>query len=396
MKLLSFNDYNKSDKVFEMASELTKLGVPKDLMQFIHKLTGKYSRPWEAPSELNPATGRRDIQFHTYEEPAASKKGPWPAKEDVPLSHDVEVKGTKSGKRQIIHYLTKIVPNEKDSDIRLILVNPTEDTVHYLTRKTGKTAPEQRERKYGERDINKSRELSRFDPTSPVAEKLGYYMRGVTIDLDSGLPMARWEGTIGQLERHMDEDTTLYILETENRVREKRGKRKELKRINEKDFVDYFVNNYSKILSAQGASNAQKLNQQLVQKLSGLSADDITTVLSGPTYQEGQVEIRSGSGESARKIREIIDLKKAIEKDIVSEGDIQIKLWKFLELAFKEGEYEADEKDRNKASLADMVDKHTMPIVASMFLQYVALGKVYKKFFTDDPFKELGLEDLLL
>jgi hypothetical protein len=198
------------------------------------------------------------------------------------------------------------------------------------------------------------------------------------------------------MEKHMDEDSVMYIMEDEDRVRTKRGTRTKQRNITEDQFVDYFINNYTKILDTQGAANQERINQLLIQKLSGLTADDIASVLDQDHYRSKEVRLRRGSGDSAEKLREIIDLKKAIQNEVISEGTIKNKLHRFLELAFKEGEYESDEKDRNKASLSDMSDKHTMAIVASMFLQYVALGKVYKKFFTDDPFKELGLEDLLL
>jgi hypothetical protein len=93
MKLLGFNEYNKSsDKLFEMASELTKLGVSKDLMRFIHKLTGKYQ-------------GMTRDRFYTRIEPERAQKGPYPAREDIPLSHDVQVRGVKVGRKQIGHYL---------------------------------------------------------------------------------------------------------------------------------------------------------------------------------------------------------------------------------------------------------------------------------------------------
>ena len=376
MKLLGFNEYNKSsDKLFEMASELTKLGVSKDLMRFIHKLTGKYQ-------------GMSREEFYTRRNPAAAV-GPYPAREDIPLSHDVQVQGVKVGRRQIYHYLTKVITSKKDIGVKLILVNPTLGEAHYITRKTGKlSGPE-----LDELGIPRGPEGRQMARDRGISQKLGLYIRTVAIDIDSGLPQSGWEGTIGQMNELMDEDSVMYIMEDEDRVRTKRKTRTKQKNITEDQFVDYFVNNYTKILDTQGAANQERINQLLIQKLSGLTADDVTSVL----YKNYRgVSLRRGDGDSAEKFGEIIDLKQALQSEVISEGNIKNKLYRFLELAFKEGEYESDEKDRNKASLTDMSDKHTMPIVASMFLQYVALGKVYKKFFTDDPFKELGLEDLLL
>lgn len=380
MKLLGFNEYNKSsDKLFEMASELTKLGVSKDLMRFIHKLTGKYQ-------------GMTGQMFNTRQEPMKSQKGPYPAREDIPLSHDVQVRGVKKGRRQISHYLIKVITSKEDTGVKLILVNTNAGEAHYITRKTGKlSGPE-----LDEIGIPRGAEGREMARSRGISQKLGLYMRTVAVDIDSGLVQAGWEGTIGQMEKDMDEDSVLYIMEDEDRVRTKRGTRTKQRNITEDQFVDYFVNNYTKILDTQGAANQERINQLLIQKLSGLTADDIASVLDQDHYRSKEVRLRRGSGDSAEKLREIIDLKKAIQNEVISEGNIKNKLHRFLELAFKEGEYDSDEKDRNKASLTDMADKHTMPIVASMFLQYVALGKVYKKFFTDDPFRELGLEDLLL
>jgi len=392
MQVLGFNEFNKSnDRLLEMASELTKLGVPKDLMKFIHKLSGEYQGLRDYGGDVNPRTGKKDIKFHTRKEPTRAKLGPWPAREDVPMAHDVAVQGVKKGKNQIYHYLTKIVDSKRDTPVRLVLVNPHLDQTHYITLKTGKMSQQELE----DMGLPRGEEGRRMARERGISQKLGLYVRTVTIDNDSGLPVAGWEGTIGQMAEDLSDESVLYIMETEDRVRSKRKTRKTQKEVTQDQFINYFVENYTKILDTQGAANAEKMNQKLIQKLSGLSAEDITNVLR-PSYREGEVEVTRTSGASAEKFREIIDLKKAMEDSLVSEGNIQSKLWRFLELAFKEGEYEADDKDRNKASLTDMVAKHTMPIVASMFLQFVALGKVYKKFFTDDPFKELGLEDLLI
>ena len=134
--LKGFKSFIHNDvSVNEMASSLTKLGVSKNLMTFIHKLKGVATRPREAQKQYNRRTGSNDIQFHTYTEPVASRKGPWPATEDVPLSHDIEVQGTKTGLNKIRHYLETVVPKNKDTDARLILVTPSQDLACYITRR---------------------------------------------------------------------------------------------------------------------------------------------------------------------------------------------------------------------------------------------------------------------
>jgi hypothetical protein len=381
--LLGFDEFSSNNlkPLNEMASELTKLGVPKDLMVAIHKLSGKMT-------PRSQGTFYGGDKFHTKKEPNRARLGPWPESEDIPMSHDVQVKGTKKGKNQIYHYLTNVLDSRKDSKIRMILSNPDSDMIIYLTRKTGKMSKDQLS---AEGLQGKSREELR---ELGVAQKLGLYVRSVAIDADSGQAISGWDGTISQMAEDMTENSVLYIMEDEDKVRSKRKVRTKRNTVAPEAFVEYFIDNYSKILDSQGKSNASKLNDKIIQKLSGLSANDIADVVSRGWDKEN-VRSNNVSGEGAKKMREILDLKKAVEESIVDSGNIQSKLWSFLELAFKEGEYEPDVRDRNKASLSDMVDKHTMPIVASMFLQFIALGKVHKPFYSDDPFKELGLDDLM-
>jgi DNA-binding transcriptional regulator/RsmH inhibitor MraZ len=374
-------------RINEMASNLTKLGVAKDLMQFIHKLKGDPTRPRQAQKQLNPKTGKMDIQFHTAAEPDASKKGPWPATEDVPLSHDIEVQGTKTGINKIRHYLEKVVPKNLDTDPRLILVTPSEDLAYYITRKTGKTSPAEREAKYGVSDRNMSREMSRYDAENPVSEKIGMYIRTVTIDLDSGEPIARWEGTIGQMFTLglIKEDSILYVMEKEDRVREKRKKRHSFKKVSMEDFVKYFMDNFENIARKFVDSGSEKAKREL----------ESTKKQIDPT----QLEIDSAGRMVIPQdiVQKINKLKKVIQSSSFDKGMLLPKLNNFLELAMKEGEYEPagdNYLDRGRANLSQMVDIHTMPVVASMFLQYIALGKVYKKFHSDNVIADLGLEDL--
>lgn len=385
--LKGFDKFDRSNSINEMASELTKLGVPKNLMQFIHKLSGKVTRPREAQKQINPKTGKADIQFHTRREPDAAKKGPWPATEDVPLSHDVVVEGTKTGRRNIQYYLEDVIPKNKDTDIRLILVNPDVDLIYYITRKTGKTSPEERARKYGESDQGKSRELSRFDPNSPVSEKIGMYMRVVTIDGDSGEPIAAWEGTIGQMLEDVNDHSILYILEKEDRVRSKRVTRKDIKEVTEDKFIKYFIENFSKIAEPFLAKGASASRDEYARVMANISPEDTE-------YDKYSNVMKIKNASIAKKLNE---LQNKINGSKFDPDSLLPKLNNFQELAYKEGEYDTSGNDwsnKDKASLTHMVEIHSMPVVASMFLQFLLLGTVYKKFHTDDPFKELGLEEL--
>lgn len=389
--LKGFNEFSRiseSIRINEMASELSKLGVSKEHMQFIHKLEGKKFAPRQGQKQLNPKTGKMDVEFHTLLEPHAAKKGPWPAREDVPLSHDVAVIGTKTGKRPIQHYLEEVIPKNKDTDTRLILVTPSIDMVFYITRKTGKTTPDERTAKYGIEDINKSRKASRFDPDNPVSEKLGMYMRVVAIDKDSSQPVAAWNGAIGQMikQGQIDDSSVLYILEKEDRVRQKRGKRKSIKEVTEDQFLDYFIKNFeniaSKLLGKTSTSARKELNDL---------KDELDLETADLNIYGDSIKVTS---DFSRRMQE---LKQIIKSSGFHPESLKPKLHNFQELAMAEGEYEPageDYSQKDKASLTNMVEIHTLNVVASMFLHYSTIGKVSKQFHTDDPIKELGLEDL--
>tara|TARA_Y100000389_G_scaffold171998_1_gene180117 strand:+ start:2174 stop:3286 length:1113 start_codon:yes stop_codon:yes gene_type:complete len=364
--LYGFDEFNSNNmiKLDEMASSLTKLGVKRDHMQFIHKLSGKLT----ARVEKTPYRGSG---FKTTKSPYASASGPYPTTEDIPLAHDVQVEGVKKGKKQIYHYLTNVVSSKEDTNVRFILVNPDNDGVFYLTKKLGKlTGPEKREMGI---DHKSRAELSR---DHNVSQKRGLYMRAVSIDLSSGEYVAHWYGRIGEMREDMSENSLLYILKKEDDVRTKRKARTQRSGVTEKDFIDYFVKNYVKILDTQGKSNADALHAEVIKRNALPSSND--------RYERDKF-----NRETNRMEDEANSIKKIDPQKLV------YKLNNFLHLAMKEGEYAPDMDDRNRADLTDMVNKDSQPVVASMFLQYLALGRVEKKFYTDNPFVDLGIEDLL-
>jgi hypothetical protein len=375
--LKGFNDYSTSQSINEMASSLSKLGVPKDLMQFIHKLSGKITHSKQAQKQWNPATGKMDTEFHTREAPHASKKGPWPGTEDVPLAHDVEVIGTKTGRKNIQHYLEQIISKIKDTDTRLILATPSIDGLHYITRKLGKLGPAGRIEKFGEDDLEIARAAGH-------SEKTGMYLRHVAIDPDSGEAIADWWGTIGQIIQagHIAEDSILYILETEDKVRASRKTRSDIRTVNPEAFIEYFVENFEKIAGPMLTKSGDRARSEYAKTMSEISPDDITT-------EYGY--LRVNNKEAKKKIQDLIGL---INSSKFDADTLLPRLNTFLELAMKDGEYEAAERHTDTADLTDMVKKHTQPVVASMFLQYLVLGRVAKNFYTDNPFVELGLDDL--
>lgn len=386
-----FGDFSGETPINEMASELTKLGVPKKLMQFIHNLTGELKKTYDPDPQLNPMTGRKDRKFHTRKEPFKAKGGWWPERQDDPVAHDATVSGMKTGRDRIFDYLTNQIDSRKDSKLRLILVNPNIDQVHYITRKTGKMSKEQLAAA-GIEDTDAAREQG-------ISQKRGLYIRVVTIDGDSGEPIAAWEGTIGQMADDMDDDSVLYILEEEDRVKASREKRKSIKEVTDDQFIKYFLDNYEKILDTYGKTNSEKLSKLAMEKLSGLTLADIATVLKqGREDSEIEAAFSTWSdrpdAKVQKKFREILDIKKALDEDLIDKGQLETKLHSFKELLFEKGKYEPESEGGNEASLTDAVEKHTMPVLASMFLQFVSLGRVLKPFYTDDPIAQMGLEDL--
>lgn len=381
--LKGFSGFNNSQAINEMASELTKLGVPKDLMQFIHKLSGQIHKMSQRGDEQkDPGTGRTTDRFHTLKEPRKAKGGPWPEREDIPMSHDVEVRGNKQGKKNIYHYLTQLLDSRKDTGIRLVLVNPTEDIVQYMTRKTGKMSKIQLA-DVGIYDEPRGRSATDQARMQGTSNKRGLYMRVVALDGDSGEPISAWEGTIGQMAEDWDESTILYIMEDEDRVRAKRKTRTDIKTVTEEQFLKYFMDNFDKLankaIGKKGAEAEAKYREEFA-KLDPIS--DYDGALIADTDQ-GKI---------------VKDLRTQLNKGSFDPESLEPKLNNFLELAFKEGEYEpmsSEWRDRDKANLSQMVKLHTIEQVASMFLHFLVRGKVHKTFYTDDPYKELGIEDLL-
>lgn len=371
--LKGFKEFSTYPSLNEMASELTKLGVPKNMMQFIHKLGGQLNKmAYYGDTQIDPKTGKETSTFHTRKEPYKAKGGPWPEREDIPLSHDISVQGTKTGKKNIYHYLANILDSRQDTGLRLILVNPNQDQVHYITRKTGKMSKQQLAAA-GISDTEEAR-------TKGISQKRGLYVRVITVDGDSGNPIAAWEGTIGQMAEDMDNDSVLYIMEPEDRVRTARKVRKDRTEVTEDSFIKYFIDNFTKIADDLTKKKSSKSREEFTKIMSELSPEDFADINNANTEIGGKLS----------------KLTAEIKGDAIDPESLKPKLNNFLELAFKEGEYEQmdDGMNSDKASLTNMAEVHTMPTVASMFLQYIVLGKVYKKFHTDDPIKELGLEDL--
>jgi hypothetical protein len=385
-----FSSYTKAQEINEMASSLTKLGVPKNLMQFIHKLSGKvHAMSQKGDAQRDPNTGRETDRFHTRKEPVKGAGGPWPEREDIPLSHDIEVRGTKTGKRNIYHYLTQLLDSRKDAGVKLILVNPNQDQVHYITRKTGKMDKKQLAA-VGIHDEYRGRTATEQARELGTSNKRGLYMRIVTLDGDSGDPIAAWEGTIGQMADDMDNDSVLYIMEEEDRVRDKRKTRVDQKEVSQDQFIKYFLDNFKTIASKFIDMTNDKKSAEYRELMNSVSPAEMMAMTA--------MGNRPDSSTAGQKKSRLEQLAKEIESGTLDDNAIKPELDSFLKLAMKEGKYEPESDSysgKQKASLSDMAAIHTLPTVASMFLSWIAIGKVYKKFYTDNIFKDLGIDDLL-
>lgn len=351
--LKGFNQYSQ---VNEMASELTKLGVPKDLMKFIHQLTGKKA----ARTKTGMVRGGKFRTLH------GEYGGDWPETQDAPLSHDVAVVGSKSGVQRIYDYLVNNIDKRKDTAVKLILVNPDEQMVHYITRKTGKT-----------------RDWKGYDPDRPeVSQKRGNYIRIVTIDRETGEPVAAWRGTIEQLRDDITENSVLYIMEQETRATEKREKREETKKMDDKTFLDYFKKEYTKILTKVYDKKAVQKKEEFQKKLSQIDPEELKSFGS---YQ---------SISAAGPLAELLAAAKDIETGTMSDGQIDVEYRKFIEYLGDRGDYKKKSPDSwdKKADIKDVVERHSLMGACSKFLQFIATGKTATVY--TDIFKELGLEEL--
>lgn len=357
--LIGFSDFSGSSSIFEMASELTKIGVPKDLMQFIHNLTGE-------KIERTQSGMMRGGKFRTLH---GEYGGDWPSAKDSPMSHDVEVIGQKSGKDRIYAYLTGL-PTETDTDLRLILVNPEEEMVHYITKKTGKT-----------------RDWKGYDPDRPnVSQKRGFYMRIITIDRETGEPVAAWRGTISQLLEDVTDESILYIMEHEERVVKKREARKELLMDADK-FLDHFKKKYINIVNKGLEKKTGKRKEEFAQMMKDADPADFAKMAASSDSWMRKSDL-------PQSIIDIMTKAAEIENGVVDEGMLKVELRKFLEYLANEGKYETDPEQRydKVALLDDVIAKHSLMGTCSKFLQYIVTGKTAT--VAKDIFTELGLEDL--
>lgn len=198
------------------ASNLIKMGVPKTIAQFIHKLEGE--------REQDYSQRRSGVTY-----------------QDNPVPHDVERSRKIKTKQAIIRYM-KAVP--EDSPLSAILVNPETGFYAYVS--------------------YKSEEV-----------RGGNQYRVVTID-PNGNAIAKWDGTLGQLvSARTPDNLEMWVLDTNpEKVKDIRKTRKNEKVITDEQFVESFKNNYSEIFKKVFGASAAKKSEQFYAALTGLTPED--------------------------------------------------------------------------------------------------------------------------
>jgi len=201
------------------ASNLIKMGVPKEIAKFIHKLEGK--------GEIDYNQRRTGIRY-----------------QDNPVPHDVEKSRRIRTKQAIIRYL-KAVP--EDSALSAILVNPETGFYAYVN--------------------YKSEEV-----------RGGNQYRVITID-DNGNAIAKWDGTLGQLvSARTPDNLEMWVLDSSpEKVKEIRKTRAAEKVINDDEFLEAFEKNYSEIFKKVYGKLAATKSEEFYKALTGLTPEDFVT-----------------------------------------------------------------------------------------------------------------------
>lgn len=403
--LQGFSDFSES---INEASSLSALGVPKDLLKYIHSLEGKEVKfGYRQDKQYDVKSGRELGDFATLTEPSKARGGEFPTRKDRRMSHDVVVRGKKVGRNQIYNYLTTELDPTKDIDTKLLLYIPEtppdengdveKNKFLYIVKKTGKLTDFQKVQLlkdlqktdpdyltdngivFSRIDFNKKADIIRALRQLGISNKRGLYLRAAMIDPNTGLPITLWLGTIGQvMDRWIIRDRDvlnqaqqpiMYIMEEEERAESAEKTRREAKIITTDQFLDYFVSNYSKIADKFFSTGKKEKEDEINRLLQSMN-------------RENREEINS----KIEKLEAELDKSPSVRKE-----ELNLKLRNFLRYLIKEkGEYNGE----YSADLSDVVSKHTLPGTASMFLQFIILNKVVTPLYTTSAVKLLGLEDL--
>lgn len=330
------------------ASELIKLGIPKEMAKVIHTMAGgkQTTQPFVLQSGKKLDRG---VDF-----------------EESPVSHDIKVNQViekrKSYDNSILDYLDSIGAGQK---VNMLLVSPDKSYMHYIMYKS----------------------------QSVQHATKGNQYRVVTIDKSTGKPISKWAGTNGQLAGSAPIGTKLYIFEQENRASKKKEKREKLQNYTEKEFIDYVIENYSKLIGKAFGKYRKTAEEKFYKKLTGLSIEDIINTLSKTKGQRGSTQYTAiigkqtgwsaseedikKHGESWEKIGELLDLADAVKRDVVDEQQLLNELNNFKKYMFSNGSYKPEKNNEESADLNDIIKSESLLGATTKFLQFVTYGKAY-------------------
>ena len=286
------------------------------------------------------------------------------------------VKGQKTGKDRIYQWLDNL-DKKKDTDPHAILVTPDEVSpmIWYLTKKTGTLSPAERKAAFGTED--KQEAWARG-----ISVKAGYFIRAITIDGETGEPTSTWTGTIGQLMKHVTDESVLYIMEDERRAVEKAEKRKQENEVNKEKFINYFKGEYLNVLNRAMAKKSQTRSADWEKLRSEIGPEEFGAF--GSKNQR--------LSEMSSKLQQLFDMAKEIKSGSISESDLDVYYSKWIEYMAGAGDYIRQQGYRGdeRAELSDIIKKHTMMGACNRFLQYIVTGKISSAYL--DVMKQLGID----
>ena len=234
-------------------------------------------------------------------------------------------------------------------------------------------SPAERKAAFGTDDRSKAWEKG-------ISVKAGYFMRAITIDAETGEPIASWTGTLGQLMDHVSEESVLYIMEDERRAVEKAEKRKKEAEFGRDKFFEYFKNDYINVLNKAWEKKTGKRKEEWEQLKSEISPEEFMAASSTKV------------SEMSPKLQELFTKAQEIKSGGFNTGDLTIYCSNWLEYMATAGNYKlrSEHSWDKQADLLDVIKKHTLMGACNRFLQFITTGKIAGPYL--DALKELGID----
>lgn len=341
-------------ELFE-SSELSKYGVPKEMINLIHSLSGgeKITNPYYVTSrKLKLPNGLKYV--------------------DDPISHDIKLLDTiiKKDKtdNSIYEYLESLEP---ENSYNLLLITPYYPNFYFIYYKSA--------------------------PISNVTSMSHY--RVITIDENTGKPISKWAGNIHTLLKNAGPGSILYVFEKEERAKIKKQKREEEKNYTDDKFIDFFIKSFNNILDKAFGKSKEYAKRKFYEKLLTITPEDVSKSLDKETYMDytfptsyiqypGKKDYIENK-ESWEKFIDLIDLSKMINRGFLKREDLLNEFKKFKKHMMEESlnSYKEDNEDPHMADLNDLIRVNGLMGLSNAFLQYIVTGKTfsikdrYEKFF---------------